>query len=84
LSLDRSALTDAARHFEFLRSENLKLSQETHFQIALGVQLKELFETFLEDRVSEHVGHDVEPTSYLKAGFHLDNTDLIEGGAEHI
>jgi hypothetical protein len=84
LSLDRSALTDTARHLEFLRSENLKFSQESHFQLALGVKLKELFETLLEDRVSEHVGHDVKPSSYLKAGFHLDNTNLIEGSTEHI
>jgi len=77
-------LTDAPRDFKFFRSQYFELTQEAHLQFALRVELKEFFETFLEDGVGEHICHNVESASDLEAGFHFDNSNLIESGAEDI
>ena len=63
----------------------LDLGEESHFELACClVDLEELFEALFEDGVAEGVSHDVVAASRVKAGLHLEHTDLIKGCHEQI
>jgi hypothetical protein len=57
----------------------LDLGQEAHFKFPCGlVNLKELFEAFLEDWVAKRVSHDIVSTSGIKAWLHFKDSYLIK------
>jgi hypothetical protein len=60
----------------------LYLGQESHFQFSVGINLEELFEALFENWVTKRVCHDVEAACVVKAGLHLQDTNLVKGRNE--
>jgi len=56
----------------------LDLGEEAHLELSVGIDFKELLKTFFEDRVTKGICHDVVSSSLIEAGFHFQNTNLIQ------
>lgn len=79
LILDRGTLTHNTRDLELLGAEKFGGGKETHLKLLIFIKFEEFFEGLFEDGVAEGVCHDVKAAGHLKAGLHLDDTDLVKG-----
>lgn len=84
LLFQRGHLTNGSGNLQFFGASRLNFRYESHFELTLFVNFKELFEAFFEDGVCEGVCHNIEAASLLQARFHLQCTYLINIGSKDI
>jgi hypothetical protein len=77
-------LADCSAYFDLFAACDCNVTQEAHLKLSLIINLKELLETFLENRVSKRVSHDVKATCLFEAWLHFQDTNLINCCHEHI